>query len=213
MDRVGNNDGSTRGEVDNEKPKVLNRNAGFLYALTSNRLHNQLQQIDSLDSKTISLLGFSCTLMAVLAAAIAIIGIRPTVMIMAYVSLALSVLAFVFIVAVSLKSYHTKGSHVGPDIQEAWSNARKYTEPQMLKWAARSFTEAYEHNISSGLIKGKISAVNRDIKALIVQIVFMILAIVLIYFGSVDATPPQSTSSFFLPYGTTSLNLLGSASS
>lgn len=168
-------------KVQNKKPNTIDANANFLYTLTSNRFQNQLQQIDSLDSKTISLLGFSCTLIAILAAAISIIGITSSEILVSYISLVFSALAFTFIVIRSLKSYHTRGWHVGADIQEAWKHSEKYEPPKMLRWAAKSFTEAYNYNINSGLIRGKTSTVNKNIWALIIQIFFAALAIILIY--------------------------------
>ncbi len=168
-------------EANNDKPTISDANANFLYTLTSNRLQNQLQQIDSLDGKTISLLGFSCTLIAILAAAISIIEIKSSEIFVSYISLGFSVLAFTFIVIRSLKSYHTKGWHVGADLKEAWTHSKKYEQPKMLRWAARSFTEAYQFNIQSGLIKEKSSTVNQNIWALIIQILFSILATMLIY--------------------------------
>ncbi len=96
-------------EVQNKKTNTFDANANFLYSLTSNRLQNQLQQIDLLDSKTISLLGFSCTLIAILAAAISIIGITSSECLASYILLVLSTAAFIFIVITSLISYHTKG--------------------------------------------------------------------------------------------------------
>ena len=168
-------------EVQNGKPNIFDANANFLYTLTSNRLQNQLQQIDSLDSKTISLLGFSCTLIAILAAATSIIGITSSEILVSYISLGISAAAFIFVVIASLKSYHTKGWHAGADIQEAWEHSKKYKPPKMLRWAAGSFTEAYNYNINSGLIRGKTSTVNKNIWALIIQIFFSALAIILIY--------------------------------
>ncbi len=168
-------------EVQNEKPNTFDANANFLYTLTSNRLQNQLQQIDSLDSKTISLLGFSCTLIAILAAAISIIKITSSECLASYILLGLSTAAFIFIVITSLKSYHTKGWHVGANLKEAWKHSETYEQPKMLRWAARSFTDAYQFNIQSGLIKEKASTVNNNILALIIQILFSILAIMLVY--------------------------------
>ena len=168
-------------KVQNENQETINANANFLYSLTSNRLQNQLQQIDSLDSKTISLLGFSCTLIAILAAAISIIKITSSEILISYIVLGISAVAFIFIVIRSLKSYHTKGWRVGADLKEAWAHSKKYEQPKMLRWAARSFTDAYQFNIQSGLIKEKLSTVNQSIWALIIQILFSILAIILIY--------------------------------
>ena len=167
-------------EAQNEKSNVLDANTNFLYTLTSNRLQNQLQQIDSLDGKTISLLGFSCTLIAILAAAISIIGITCSEILASYIALIFSSASFIYIVIKSLKAYHAKGWHVGADLDEAWDNSKKYRQHEMLIWAARSFTDAYQFNIQSGLIKEKVSAVNKSIWALIIQILFSILAIILI---------------------------------
>ncbi len=168
-------------KVQNKKPNTLDANANFLYSLTSNRLQNQLQQIDLLDSKTISLLGFSCTLIAILAAAISIIEITTSEFIASYILLGVSTAAFIFIVITSLKSYHTKGWRVGANLKEAWKHAEEYEEPKMLRWAARLFTDAYQFNIKSGFIKEKASTVDRNIWALVIQIIFSILAIILIY--------------------------------
>lgn len=166
--------------VQNEKQETFDANANFLYSLTSNRLQNQLQQIDSLDSKTISLLGFSCTLIAILAAAISIIGITCSEIMASYIALVISSASFIFIVIKSLKSYHTKGWHVGADLKEAWKHSKNYKHPKMLRWAARSFSRSYFKNINSGLIKAKSSTVNQNIWALIIQILFSIIAIILI---------------------------------
>ena len=163
----------------NEKTKVFDANANFLYTLTSNRLQNQLQQIDSLDSKTISLLGFSCTLMAILAATIAIIGITPSEIFVSYVSLGISAAAFIFVVIVSLKSYFIKRWHVGPDLQEAWKHSRKYAQHKMLRWSAKSFTECYNTNRET--MKDKVFATKKVSISLIIQIIFLILAVILIY--------------------------------
>lgn len=168
-------------EVKNKKTKTFDANANFLHSLTSNRLQNQLQQIDLLDSKTISLLGFSCTLIVILAAAISIIEITSSECLASYILLGLSTAAFIFIVITSLKSYYTKGWRVGADLKEAWEHSKKYAPSKMLRWAADSFTEAYNYNIDSGLIRGKTSTVNKNIWALIIQILFSILAIILIY--------------------------------
>jgi len=100
---------------------------------------------------------------------------------MSYIALAISSASFTFIVIKSLKAYHTKGWHVGADLNEAWDNSEKYEQHKMLTWAARSFTDAYQFNIQSGLIKEKTSTVNNNIWALITQILFSILAIILIY--------------------------------
>lgn len=175
-----NQDNNNVEKAHNETSNVLDENVNFLYMLTSNRLQNQLQQIDSLDSKTISLLGFSCTLMAILAAAIAIIGIKFPENLVSYISLGISVLAFIFIASVSLKSYFTKPWHVGPNIQEAWKHSAKYKQHKMLKWAAESFTEAY--NTNKEPIEGKIFVIRKVHIALIIQIISLIVAILLINF-------------------------------
>jgi len=75
---------SKSGKVKNHSNNNLYSNAEFLYSLTSNRLQNQLQQIESLDNKIINLLGFSCTLIAILATAISIIGITDTELFLSY---------------------------------------------------------------------------------------------------------------------------------
>ena len=174
-----NQDNNNVEKVQNEPSNALDENVNFLYMLTSNRLQNQLQQIDSLDSKTISLLGFSCTLMAILAAAIAIIEITGSEILMAYVALGISFSTFIFIAIVSLKSYFVKDWHVGPNIQEAWEHSKKYAQHAMLEWAADSFTEGY--NTNSVPVKNKIFAIKKVSIALIIQIIFLILAVILVY--------------------------------
>lgn len=178
---MGNNESNNPDKGRNEKSKALSANADFLYTLTSTRLQNQLQQIESLDSKTISLLGFSCTLMAILAAAIAIIKITSSEIPASYVSLGISFSAFIFIVRASLKSYSVKPWHVGPDLKEAWQFSHKHLPDAMLKWAARSFTRAYYHNRRGELIKNKISTIKKVSIFLIIQIVSLVSAVVLIY--------------------------------
>ena len=168
-------------EIQNKKRAIFNANANFLYSITSNRLQNQLQQIDSLDSKTMSLLGFSCTLIAILAAAVSIIGITSSECWVSYVSLVFSAGAFIFIVIKSLKSYKPKGWHVGTDLKDAWKNSKKYEQPNMLRWAAKSFTRAYYRNIRHGQIEEKGTTVRNNIWALLIQIFFSVLAIILIY--------------------------------
>ncbi len=174
-----NQDNNNVEKVQNEPSNALDENVNFLYMLTSNRLQNQLQQIDSLDSKTISLLGFSCTLMAILAAAITIIEITGSEILMAYAALGISFSAFIFIAIVSLKSYFVKDWHVGPNIQEAWEHSKKYAQHAMLEWAADSFTEGY--NTNSVPVKNKIFAIKKVSIALIIQIIFLILAVILVY--------------------------------
>jgi len=177
MDNIDNN----AEKAQNKKSKILDSNANFLYTLTSNRLQSQLQQIDSLDSKIINLLGFSCTLAAILAAAIAIIKITSSEIAASYVSLGFSVSAFIFIVTVTLKSYSIKPWHVGPDLKEAWQFSHRHSPNAMLRWSARSFTRAYYHNRKGKLIKNKISTIKQVSISLIIQIVSLIATVILVY--------------------------------
>jgi hypothetical protein len=172
---------SKSGKVKNHSNNNLYSNAEFLYSLTSNRLQNQLQQIESLDNKIINLLGFSCTLIAILATAISIIGITDTELFLSYFFIFISILSFVYIVIITLIYYHPKEWQIGPDLGNAWKYSCLFERQKMLKWSAKSFTQAYYHNKKHEKVQKKTAAVRNCIRLLIIQIFSSILAIVLVY--------------------------------
>jgi len=176
---MSNNKRQNTRESISKKQTIFDNNADFLYALNCERLQRQFQQIDALDSKTISLLGFSCTLIAILAAALVIIQVTFFELIWSYILLGISIFAFIIIAITSIRSYFTKAWHAGPDIEEAWKYSKTFEKTKMFRWAAESFREAYA--INKKPIQTKTST-NRLISVfLIVQIVCQVAAISLIY--------------------------------
>jgi len=161
--------------------KILSSNADFLYSITSERLENQLQQIDSHNNKIIRLLGFSGTILTVLIAAVSIlISINNDHMIISYYWLILPTVSFILLVIISLISYTLTDIQIGPDIKDVWKYSKAYEKSNMLKWASRSFSRAYYYNIRHGTKKKEL-AITIIIWTLLVQIISSIIAIIMIY--------------------------------
>jgi len=159
---------------------LLKTNADFLYSITSNRLENQLQQIDSHNNKIIRLLGFSGTVLAILIAVISIIGIDNKQNDSSYFYIIVPILSFIFIIITSMISYALKGFQIGPDLKDVWRHTSKHEKSNMLIWASRSFTRAYYHNIRHETKKKEL-AITLIIWALLIQFISTIFAIIMIY--------------------------------
>lgn len=166
--------------MSNEESKMTNldKNSEFLFQLSINRLQKQMQQIDALDNKIISLSNISYALMAILVAAIAIIGAGNDEITWPYAPLAVSVISFIMIIAVSIRATSVKPWEVGPDLKEAWENSSKFKRMQMLSWAANSFRGSYENN--SKKIGKKVSSCRNVNIMLIFQMISLIFALILI---------------------------------
>jgi hypothetical protein len=137
-----------------------------------------MQQIDALDNKIINLSNISYALMAILVAAIAIIGVTKDEITWPYAPLAVSVISFILIIAVSIRTTSVKPWEVGPDRKEAWDNSKKFERVQMLNWAASSFRESYENNGKK--IGEKVSSCKKVNIMLVFQMISLILALILI---------------------------------
>jgi hypothetical protein len=151
-------------------------NTDVIYGLSMDRFRAQLQQIDSLDGKIGTLLGFGGVLLAILAAFVALM--EGTIPGNTLALLCTSGAAYISIVVSSLYAYYTMRWESGPKLYEAWQNARTYNKKQLAWWVAESFTKSYENNQIK--VRRKIWVVKLNVVLTIIQAIALALALIFI---------------------------------
>lgn len=113
------------------------------------RQQQQQTQIDSLDVKLGSLLGFGSVLFSILVGSLLALSLTVNDMEVnqwAWVMLGLSGGIYLLLVPISLRAYFPIGWQSGPNLYETWQRARKDSRRELGWWIAESFTNCYENN-------------------------------------------------------------------
>lgn len=126
----------------------------LVYELARDRIGGQLSQIDGLDLKLASFLGFGGTLVGIGAAVLALREDSPPLSTVILVAAAL--LLYAVLAIKCLMGYRLQDWQVGPKLEDAWALARKHPEPVLYWWAAEAYTKFYTANRT--LLKAKIGA-------------------------------------------------------
>ena len=159
-----------------EAPPFPKTEPGVVYSLAMDRVQTQLCQIEALDSKIGTLLGFSGAVLAILAAFLALReGAVPG---HALALLCISGTAFLGIALGALRAYYTKHWEVGPDLDEAWQYAREHEERLLAWWAAESFTECFKNNQDN--VNLKVRVVKLSVALVVIQAVTLVIGLGLI---------------------------------
>jgi len=107
------------------------------YDVAKARLAMRFAQIDSLDTKVATLLGFGSSLLVILGAFLAL-NEEP----LSRASVALFIVAaaiYVLLAAASLYAYSPRKWEAGPKLDELWGYAEQYAPVVLGWWAAESF--------------------------------------------------------------------------
>lgn len=126
----------------------------IVYELARDRIGAQLSQIDGLDSKLASFLGFGGTLVGIGAAVLALRDDTPPLSTVFLVAAA--IFLYAVLAGICLIGYRLQDWRAGPKLEDAWALARKHPEPVLYWWAAEGYTRFYRAN--RALLKPKIVA-------------------------------------------------------
>ena len=118
--------------------------ARLVYELARDRIGMQLNQMDALDTKLASFLGLGSALLGIGAAVLALREDTPPAV--TIVLFALASVLYVILAVICLRGYRLRDWKAGPKLEDAWANARQYTEQSLYWWAAEAYTNFYLTN-------------------------------------------------------------------
>ena len=116
----------------------------LVYELARDRIGMQLNQIDALDTKLASFLGLGGALLTIGAAVLALREDTPpaaTIVLFVFASV-----LYVILAVICLRGFRLRDWNAGPKLEDAWANARQFTEETLYWWAAEAYTKFYLTN-------------------------------------------------------------------
>jgi len=149
-----------------------------VYEIARDRLVAQLSQMDGLDGKLATFLGFGSAMIGILAA---FLGLREEATpAAANVFLGFASFFYLLLAGLCLYAYRIRGWDVGPKLGQAWQYSRSYTERQMWWWAAEAYTRFYQRNRSA--VQPKVLVGRRAMQLLALESGAIVLALLVVAF-------------------------------
>ena len=150
----------------------------IVYEIARDRVMQQLGQIDGLDGKLATFLGFGSAMIGILAA---FLGLREEATPAATnVFLGFAGFFYVLLAVLCLYAFRLRGWDVGPKLGQAWQYSRSYTERNMWWWAAEAYTQFYQGNRKA--VRPKVRVARRAIQLLVLESGAIALALILVAF-------------------------------
>ncbi len=146
-----------------------------LYEVAMNRLQAQMEQIDAIDAKLGTILGFASAILAIFAGFMALGNLeRP---LFALVLFGLAFLAYLALVIVTIYGYRLIEWHFRPDLNTLQEHCRSFDEAVMKTWVADECIRSINDNRDN--IAYKASSANRAVYLLALEVILLALTFLL----------------------------------